>query len=487
MKKQAINIQIPDDAKKVLSLLEENGHTAYLVGGFIRDQIRAEDEAPQDIDIATSARPNEVEQMFASSEWTPYPLGKKFGTIGLVMGSEAKLNIKSQNTTSKQDASVPTITTASDPKTIEITTYRTEKTYTDGRHPDEVCFADSIDEDLSRRDFTCNAIACDINGNIVDPFNGIEDIHNNVVRCVGDAKERFKEDHLRILRALRFSAQLGFEIEADCASAIRKMKGSINSVSAERIREELTKLLCGKNAKEILTIYSDVIFEIIPELKPLYKYDQKTKYHSHDAWEHTLIVVDKMPGSPIGRWAALLHDIGKPDCFTMDEEGQGHFYGHPERSAEIAKVILKRLKFSNKMADSILLLIKYHDRQMAATKKSVKKMLRHFADVNTELPTEEMFRIYCDLRRADSYAHDENFRGYLTFTNKIETVFDEILAEEEVFSLKDLAIGGNEIMELGIEPGPKISELLKVCLDAVINEEIKNTKTELRKFIKTRI
>ena len=171
----------------------------------------------------------------------------------------------------------------------------------------------------------------------------------------------------------------------------------------------------------------------------------------------------------------------------MDEEGQGHFYGHPERSVELAKPILRRLKFSNKMVDSILLLIKYHDSQMAATKKSVKKMLRHFADVNTELPTEEMFRIYCDLRRADSYAHDKNFRGYLTFTNKIESVFDKILEEEEVFSLKDLAIGGKEIMTLGVPEGPKISEILNSCLEAVINEEIENNKEDLIKYIKTKI
>ena len=373
------------------------------------------------------------------------------------------------------------------PRIIEITTYRTEQTYTDGRHPDKVRFANSIEEDLSRRDFTCNAIACDINGNIVDPFNGIEDIHNNVVRAVGDPKQRFDEDHLRILRALRFASQLRFEIEADCASAIREMKHTINTVSSERVRDELTKLLCGKNAKQVLQSYSDVIFEVIPELKPLYKYDQKTKYHSHDAWEHTLIVIDKMPSLPIGRWAALLHDIGKPACQTIDEDGQAHYYGHPDKSVELAKQILRHLKFSKKVADSILLLIKYHDRQLAASKKSVKRLLQKFADVNTELPTEEMFRIYCDLRRADSYAHEKNFRGYLTFTNKIEAVFDEILSEDEIFSLKDLKVSGTDIIELGIEPGPKISELLNSCLDAVINEEIKNSKSELIKFVKTRI
>lgn len=169
----------------------------------------------------------------------------------------------------------------------------------------------------------------------------------------------------------------------------------------------------------------------------------------------------------------------------MDDEGQGHFYGHPLRSKEIAKVILRRLKFSKKMSDSILLLIKYHDKQLAATKKSVKRVLKKFADVNTELPTEQMFRIYCDLRRADSYAHDKNFRGYLTFTNKIEKVFDKILEEEEAFSLRDLEITGTDIIELGIEPGPQISEILNSCLNAVINEEIQNTKSKLLEYVKS--
>ena len=303
MKNQAENIKIPANAKTALEILEKAGHKAYLVGGFVRDQIHhqnSEAEAAQDIDIATSATPTQTEQVFASQKWTTYPLGKKFGTIGVLpptktLGSEAKLNIKSQSTKSKQDVSVPTTTFASDPKIIEITTFRTEATYTDSRHPDSVKFATTIDEDLARRDFTCNAIACDIRGKLSDPFGGIEDIHNNVIRCVGDPAERFDEDHLRILRALRFASQLGFGIDEKTEHAIRDMKDQITKVSGERLRDELTKLICGQNAKEVLTIYSDVIFEVLPELAPLFKYDQKTKYHSHDAWEHTLIVLDKMP------------------------------------------------------------------------------------------------------------------------------------------------------------------------------------------------
>lgn len=257
MKNQAQNIKIPGNAKSALEILEKAGFSAYIVGGFVRDQILSEDTAHQDIDIATNATPDKTEQLFACSEGAVYPLGKKYGTIGF--------KPKGSN------------------QTIEITTYRTEQTYTDGRHPDSVTFAKTIEEDLSRRDFTCNAIACDIHGQVIDPFGGIEDIHNNVIRCVGNPNERFEEDHLRILRALRFASQLGFEIDKNTEAALLSSSKTLTSVSAERIREEMTKLLCGKNAKQVLTIYSNVIFEIIQELKPLYKYDQKTKYHSHDA------------------------------------------------------------------------------------------------------------------------------------------------------------------------------------------------------------
>lgn len=263
MKNESKNIKIPNVAKTVLKKLENAGFSAYVVGGLVRDQLRSEATVPQDIDIATSATPDEVERLFECSEGALYPLGKKFGTIGLSMGSG--------------------VGATPDPKIIEITTYRTEQTYTDGRHPDEVCFATTIEEDLSRRDFTCNAVALNLKGELIDPFGGMEDIHNNIVQAVGKARQRFEEDHLRILRALRFASQLGFVVEDKTASAIREIKQTINSVSAERIREEMTKLLCGKNAKDVLTIYSDVIFEVIPELAPLYKFDQKTKYHSHDA------------------------------------------------------------------------------------------------------------------------------------------------------------------------------------------------------------
>lgn len=242
MKNQAENIKIPANAKNALEILEKAGHKAYLVGGFVRDQIRnqnSEAKAAKDIDIATSATPTQTEQVFASQKWTTYPLGKKFGTIGVLppaktlgtLGSEANLNIKSQSTKSKQDVSVPTTTIASDPKIIEITTFRTEATYTDSRHPDSVKFATTINEDLARRDFTCNAIACDIRGKLSDPFGGIDDIHNNVIRCVGEPAERFGEDHLRILRALRFASQLGFTINEKTERAIRDMKDQITKVS----------------------------------------------------------------------------------------------------------------------------------------------------------------------------------------------------------------------------------------------------------------
>lgn len=456
LKNYTSNIKISQSAKDAINHIEATGFEAWIVGGFVRDYIinqKNKHTYNNDIDITTNATPQKIEDIFKSANWITYPLGKKFGTIGV-----------------KKSA---------DDTTIEITTYRTEASYSDGRHPDNVQFAENIDDDLMRRDFTCNAIAYNPNIGVYDPYNGIGDIERGVICCVGKPEERFSEDKLRILRAIRFASQLGFKIDDATAKATHKMKDQIASVSAERIREEMTKLLCGKNAKNVLDEYRDVLFEVIPQMRPLNNFDQKTKYHSYDAYTHTLITLDKMSNSDIGKWAALLHDIGKPDKFFVDDNGQGHFYGHPKRSAEISKDILKSLKFSKKMQDTILLLIRWHDQPMEATKKSVKKMLRKFAAVNTQLPTDELFRIYCDLRRADSYAHAENYREYLTFTDKIEQVFDEVIAEQEAFSLKDLAISGHDVIELGVKPGPQISQILNECLNQVVDEKIANKKHDL--------
>lgn len=467
------NIIIPQYAKKALKVLEKNGFEAWIVGGFVRDAIISNNNVNNsDIDIATNAHPNQVKQAFNNKEWTVYNLGIKFGTIGIINKNSNHI--------------------------IEITTYRKESNYINGRHPSALTFKTDIYHDLSRRDFTCNAIAFNPKYGILDPYNGIDDIHKKIIKTVNDPKQRFKEDYLRILRALRFSSQLNFNIEDATKHYICKYKDKILKISNERIREEMNKLLCGINAKSVLINYKDIIFEIIPELRPLDGYDQKTKYHSYDIYTHTVITVNKInlekyktnkennfiTAKIIGKWAALLHDIGKPNCATFDKNGQGHYYNHPKESTYIAENILKRLKFSNKIRNCILLLIRWHDHPMAPTKKSINKMLRKFEEAKCFLNTYDIFRIYCDLRRADSYAHAIKYRENLYLTNKIEKIFEQIISEENVFTIKDLNINGNDILNLGVLPGPIISEILNECLKKVIEDELNNNNEQLINFVK---
>lgn len=469
------NINVPGYVNEALNILEGANFEAWIVGGFVRDSLINSNKA-EDVDIATNAPWEKTKHLFENNNWTVYELGTKFGTVGVIPPNSNKQ--------------------------IEITTYRTEESYSDGRHPSKVEFVNSIKQDLARRDFCCNAIAYNPKKGFIDNYDGIIDIQNKIIRCVGDPKIRFSEDYLRILRALRFSAQLNFNIDPNTEKYIFEMKNKINEVSVERTREELSKLLSSKGAKQTLDKYRDIIFEIIPQMKALNNFDQHTKYHSYDAYIHTLIVIDKMPTEidktrfsddvdkriiSIGKWAALLHDIGKPDCFTIDKKGQGHFYGHPKISVEISKEILKHFKFSTKTKDSILLLIRWHDQPMAASEKSVRKMLRKFSEVNCEFSTYDMFRIYCDIRRADSYAHAQNYREYLSFTNEIEKTFEQVIEKDQAFSLKDLAIKGQDILNLEVSPGPQVSEILNECLDAVIEEKIPNKKDKLITFAKTLI
>lgn len=465
-------IDIPTEALEALNILEKNNYEAWLVGGYIRDAINNSLNATSDIDIATVAKTAEIKKTFNNKNWTIYELGEKFGTVGLIY---KKTNTK-----------------------IEITTYRSEDLYNDNRHPQNIEFVSSIEKDLKRRDFTCNAIAYNPNKGIYDPFNGIDDIKANLIRCVGNPDDRLKEDYLRILRAIRFASQLGYTIESKTETALNSLKQKILTISEERIREEITKLICGKNAAKVLNDYKDILFILIPKLKKLDGFDQKTKFHNLDIYQHTIVVLDKISDlldnerlkkfdkeqiTLISKWSALLHDIGKPDCFTIDEAGQGHFYGHPKISAQIAYKILKDLKFPNKTINAICLLIRWHDYPLNCSKKSIKKLLRKFQETNVELDAYALFRIYCGLRKADSYAHSPNYRENLTITENIENLLNEIIEENAAFSLKDLAINGRYIISVGIKPGPEISQILNACLDAVIEEKILNNKDDLMNYI----
>lgn len=468
-------ISLSSCAIRAIDILEKAGYEAWIVGGYIRDSILQNDNINnKDIDIATNAHPNQVKKVFENKNWAIYNLGFKFGTIGVI----------DENYTCR--------------KIIEITTYRQESDYINGRHPNTISFKNDITQDLSRRDFTINAIAYNPEKGILDPYNGINDINNKIIKTVGEPKDRFLEDYLRMLRALRFASQLGFNIDNETKKSIFDHKVNINKISIERIRDELNKLLIGKYAKEVLETYKEVIFEIIPELKPLDGFDQKTKYHSFDIYTHTLVTLEKMDykafnnedsdtkikAQTIGQWSALLHDIGKPECFTLDTQGQGHFYGHPIKSENISRSILNKLKFSKKMINSIMLLVRWHDQPMSPTVKSVGKMLRKFVEKKCELYTNDIFKIYCSLRKADSYAHAENFRENFNKAEEIEKVFNIIVQNQEVFKLSDLKINGNDILKMGVKPGPKISYILNECLNKVTEKEINNEKNSLLKYAK---
>lgn len=325
-----MDFYIPEYINTILYKLEESGHKAYIVGGSVRDLILG--KTPHDYDITTSAIPDEIQRIFR--DFKTLLIGKQFGTVVVVQ--------ETNNT--------------------EVTTFRSEGKYLDGRRPSEVFFSEDIYEDLSRRDFTINAIAYNNKEGIIDPFNGQMDIEDRIIRCVGNPMERFREDHLRILRAVRFSSQLGFEIEDDTYSACRELSSSLNGISAERIREELFKIILAENPSHGIRLIRDLnILEIvIPELMDAIGFDQKNPNHDKDVFEHIMCVLDKTPPILSVRLAALFHDIGKPHTLTVDEKGVGHFYGHDKLGAKIAEKILLRLNSSRDLIDEVTTMIKEH-------------------------------------------------------------------------------------------------------------------------------
>lgn len=487
MKKNNINITkynktISKFALDAIEILEKNNFEAWFIGGFVRNMLQNDVyKNCTDIDITTNAQPTQVKEIFKKAKWKYFNIGEKFGTITIIAPDEYK------NFDDKQQK-------------IEITSYRKETSYIDNRHPSKLEFCNSIDQDLSRRDFTINSIAYNPKNGFYDPYNGLKDLENKIITTVGTPRVRFEEDYLRILRAIRFCAQLGFNISKDTRAEILNLKEEINNISEERIRDELSKILCSKNCVYALEKYKDVIFEIIPKLQPLDGFDQKTKYHCHDIYKHTLVCIEKMPldkymtqvdfetsmlMNKIGRWAALLHDIGKPRCFSMGKNGQGHFFGHPKVSQEISKEILNNFKFSKKFINSVLLIIRWHDLPFNKIDKTIIKLYRIFRETNISVKPELLFKLYCDVRRADSYAHHPDYQEYVSYTNKIEKRFNHMIKKEQVFCIDDLNINGNNIIDLGIIPGKQVKDLLNKCLESVINEKIDNNLESLIFYIKS--
>ena len=381
---------IPLPVRQALARLRNHGYEAYLVGGCLRDLLLG--NAPQDWDIATDAVPIQTEAVFADCRLLE--TGLKHGTVTVLWKGQP----------------------------LEITTYRTESAYTDHRHPDQVAFSKSLTADLSRRDFTMNALAYQPQTGLVDPFGGAADISAAVIRCVGDPEQRFQEDGLRLLRALRFAAQLGFRIEEHTAAALRANGGLLTEISAERIREELTKLLCSQDVGQVLRDYADVLGVPIAEIRPMIGFDQHNVHHCYDVWQHTVAVVENCPPTPQLRWAALLHDIGKPGCFSRGQDGVGHFYGHAAAGKELATAILRRLKFSTADRCRIVLLIAYHDVTLPVAPKTVIRWLNRFGS--------QFFAQLLSLRRADNLGQAPQFRNRQKECDRLEALLQQVLAEQ---------------------------------------------------------
>lgn len=437
---------IDPTVQQVIDALESAGYETWLVGGFVRDLLL---ERPlHDFDLATAAPWQKTKELCLDAGWAVHETGTKHGTLTVVANDHV----------------------------LEITTFRTEGEYLDHRRPSEVAFTDSIEEDLARRDFTVNAMAFHPDRGLLDPYGGKEDLRAGVIRCVGDARTRFSEDALRILRGLRFASQLGFSLEDTTLEAAFDQRDDLLFIAGERIEDELTKLLCGEHVLHVLMDYTDILNVVLPELVPMEGLDQKTKYHIYDVFDHTAYVVHYSPATPLSRWAGLLHDAGKPDTFFTDEEGVGHMYGHPKVSVEHVRAVAKRLHFSRVFTHDLTLLVRYHDTRPAPTKKSIRRL---YAKLENK---EYLFHALCDLMRADSLAQAPEYHDRVKITDELEALFEEMLADDEVFSLKDLAITGADLIAAGIPQGKQIGEALNAALKEVLEERLPNEKDVLLSY-----
>ncbi|MBO7473560.1 MAG: CCA tRNA nucleotidyltransferase [Ruminococcus sp.] len=434
-------MKIDKNAEKLLSELESCGFEAYMVGGCVRDSVMGREY--HDIDITTNALPEDILRVFCS--YKVIPTGIKHGTVTVLCDGEP----------------------------FEITTYRIDGTYTDHRRPDSVEFTSDITADLARRDFTINATAMDKNGSVIDPFGGISDMKEGIIRCVGDPKKRFSEDALRIMRAVRFASQLGFVIDDDTATAIHDMKDLLQNISNERIRDELDKIVCGKNSTSVLLEYSDVITSVIPEFKPSIGLDQRSPYHKYTVWEHTVRAIGFAPENDVKlRRTLLFHDIGKPACMKLDETGRGHFKQHDRVGAEITEKVMKRLRYDTKSISYSTALIANHSKKLRG-RADVKKMMYRIGD--------ELFFALTEMKKCDNSAKNEFVLEENLYFDKLADTGREIIAGNECRSLVGLDINGSELVALGLK-GAEIGEMQHKLLELVMEDELPNEKEILLKY-----
>lgn len=431
---------IPEYVREILAALESAGHEAWCVGGCVRDALLG--RTPGDWDVTSSALPEQTLLLFGKRA---IPTGLKHGTV----------------------------TVQTNGGRVEVTTYRLDGAYQDHRRPESVTFTRSLEEDLRRRDFTVNAMALNLAGVLEDPFGGRADLERHLLRCVGEADCRFQEDALRMMRGLRFAAVLGFEIESTTGESIRRNRKLLREIAVERIWVELCKLLEGPKAVEILRQFPDVIGVFWPEILPMLGFDQQNPHHIYDVWEHTLHAVAAVPGDVILRCAVLLHDIGKPSCFTLDAHGIGHFYGHAAVSQDLANRMLQRMKCSTEFRKNTVQLVAWHDRDIPRTDRGIRRALRELG--------EENLRRLIAIKRADNLAQAPEYRDRQVEIDKAEVILERLLKEDACFSLRQLAVNGHDMMDLGFR-GSAIGEQLNALLNAVVNGELPNQREILLQY-----
>ena len=442
-----MEIQIPEKVDFILNLLHENGYEAYAVGGCVRDAMLGRE--PQDWDITTSAQPEQVKALFERTIDT----GIQHGTVTVMLGKEG----------------------------FEVTTYRIDGDYEDGRHPKAVQFTNNLLEDLRRRDFTINAMAYSRETGVVDAFDGLGDLQRHVITCVGDARERFSEDALRILRAVRFAAQLNFSIEEKTMEAIREKAQTLEKISAERIRVELDKLLCSDYPDHlILAKELGITAVVLPEFDKMLATPQRHKHHQYDVGVHCIKAVEHVHAAAkeqgIGEkeysilsWSALLHDVGKPSCLTLDEDGTTHFYGHPAVGKEMARKILRRLRFDNYTIDLACRLIQYHDVTFSEKKSKMRKLMN---TIGIEWMPYLFLLMQGDILSQSMYQREEKL-ATLACAKKL---YQEVLDAKECVNLKMLAVNGSDLLKDGFQKGKSMGEILQYLLDYVIENPEKNEK-----------
>ncbi|MBE6852438.1 MAG: CCA tRNA nucleotidyltransferase [Ruminococcus sp.] len=433
---------IPEQVHTALKMLSDAGFEAHIVGGCVRDYLLG--RTPDDYDITTNALPEQTREVFR--DFRCIDVGIKHGTIAAIINGMQ----------------------------LEITTYRIDGSYKDKRHPESVSFSTNLEDDLSRRDFTINAMACDSSRQITDCFEGKKDLENKTIRCVGDASVRFDEDALRIMRAIRFASQLGFTIEPETEKNIFSLKSTLSMISAERLRTELDKLLCGKAVYDILTKYHQVLSVFIPEITETVGFDQHSTYHSYTVWDHMARSVMNAPCDRTIRLTMLLHDISKPECFFLDKKGKGHFKGHPEKGAKKAEIILRRLKYDTKTIKTVTTLIKYHDHEFRS-RQDIKKVMSMIGA--------ELFFTLIDVQYADGVSKKEQYTSPINDLTWVKEQAEDILRKHECLSIRELDINGNQLEAEGYS-GAQIGILLKSMLDAVLEDKLNNSCSELLEYAK---